>query len=114
MVLGKQYCSTFEGMFLSRLVEDFAVVYFGDTLFKALRLAVLGASSVHFFACIFYRVKILSAKSEEDVIAFYNSRDIDENVSLYFLLCFTEILKYQHFSLGLVWADCIFHVAGSW
>jgi uncharacterized protein YpiB (UPF0302 family) len=62
------------------MVEDYAVVYFGDTIFKVMRLIIIAASSVHFFACIFFRVKIMSANTEEDVTAFYTSRNIEPNV----------------------------------
>jgi hypothetical protein len=62
------------------MIEDYAVVYFGSAIFKITRLLFIATSSVHFFACIFYRVKILSAASAEDVISFYTSRNVDENV----------------------------------
>ena len=42
-----------------RVLEDYAVVFFGSALFKILRLFILAAFSVHFFACLFYRVKVL-------------------------------------------------------
>jgi hypothetical protein len=63
-----------------RLVEDYAIVYCGDTLFKVMRLILVGASSVHFFACVFFRVKILSANTEDDVTTFYTSRNIEADV----------------------------------
>ena len=65
----------------SRLVEDYAIVYCGATLFKVLRLIIVAASSVHFFACIFFRVKILSAQTPEEVSSFYVSKGVDLDVS---------------------------------
>ena len=62
------------------MIEDYAVVYFGSAIFKITRLLVIATSSVHFFACIFYRVKELSAASTDDVATFYTSRNIEENV----------------------------------
>jgi hypothetical protein len=62
------------------MIEDYAVVYFGSAIFKITRLLVIATSSVHFFACIFYRVKEASASSPEDIVSFYTSRNIDENV----------------------------------
>ena len=41
-----------------RVLEDYAVVFFGSALFKTLRLFIVAAFSIHFFACIFYRVKV--------------------------------------------------------
>ena len=64
-----------------RLVEDYAIVYCGATLFKVLRLVIIATSSVHFFACIFYRVKILSAQTPDEVSNFYVSRGVDLDVS---------------------------------
>ena len=78
---------------MCRLVEDYAIVYVGDTLFKVLRLVLIGGSSVHFFACIFYRVKILSAMSVDDVTTFYTSRNIDENVRPQSFLLIRSVLS---------------------
>jgi hypothetical protein len=64
-----------------RLVEDYAVVFFGSAIFKIGRLLIIAAFSVHLFACIFFRVKINSAASEAEVVDFYVSRNIDANVS---------------------------------
>ncbi len=70
-------------MFLPRRsIEDYAVVYVGSPVFKILRLIIIAIFSVHFFACIFYRVKEVSAVSREDVTDFYVSRNVDEEVSL--------------------------------
>jgi hypothetical protein len=66
--------------YLNRKIEDYAVVYFGSSLFKILRLLVIAIFSVHFFACIFYRVKEVSAESSDDVVDFYVSRHADEVV----------------------------------
>ena len=44
-------------------------------------LAVL-SRSVHFFACIFYRVKNESAASLDDVVSFYQARGIDHEVKI--------------------------------
>ena len=41
-----------------RVIEDYAVVFFGSSLFKILRLFVLAIFTVHFFTCLFYRVKV--------------------------------------------------------
>ena len=43
--------------------------------------SVIAVSSVHFFACIFYKVKQISADTPEEVAAFYTTRGIDEDVS---------------------------------
>jgi hypothetical protein len=40
-----------------RAAEDYAVVYLGASIFKITRLLVVAVSSVHFFACIFFKVK---------------------------------------------------------
>jgi hypothetical protein len=47
-------------MMIFRVLEDYAVVFFGSALFKTLRLFIVAAFSIHFFACIFYRVKVPS------------------------------------------------------
>lgn len=62
---------------------------------------MIGASSVHFFACIFFRVKILSAQSEDDVVTFYTSRNVSENVSVAIV---------SHSIRHLLWAGLIFFV----
>ena len=36
------------------------MVFFGSSLFKIVRLFVVAAFSIHFFACLFYRVKVAS------------------------------------------------------
>lgn len=65
---------------MSRTAEDYAVVYMGAAVFKITRLLVIAISCVHVFACIFYKVKSISAASPEDVTEFYTSRGIHENV----------------------------------
>ena len=67
---------------LHRALEDYAVVYFGSPLFKILRLLVIAIFSIHLFACVFYRVKEISAESHEDVEAFYAAKNVDGDVSL--------------------------------
>jgi hypothetical protein len=62
------------------VIEDYVVLYFGSSVFKIARLLFVALLSVHFFACIFYRVKNESAASSEDVEAFYSSRGVDSNV----------------------------------
>ena len=64
-----------------RDLEDYAVVYFGSALFKIIRLLLVATFCVHFFACIFYRVKDISAESQEAVDEFYASRDVSSDVS---------------------------------
>jgi hypothetical protein len=68
-------------MYICRMIEDYAVVYLGSAVFKIARLLIVATFSVHFFACVFFRVKLNSAASEADVVDFYVSRNIDENVS---------------------------------
>ncbi len=64
-------------------MEDYTVVYLGAALFKILRLLLIGAFSVHVFACIFFRVKVATAVSAEDVVLFYSSRNVEEDVSAF-------------------------------
>ncbi len=61
-------------------MEDYAVVYFGSAVFKTIKLLLLAIFSVHIFACVFYRVKDLSAASREEVVDFYASRDVEADV----------------------------------
>ncbi len=61
-------------------MEDYAVVYFGSAVFKTIKLLLLAVFSVHIFACIFFRVKDLSAASRDEVIHFYASKDVAEDV----------------------------------
>ena len=64
----------------NRVLEDYAVVFFGSVCFKMLRLFIIAAFSVHFFACAFYRVKAFSNDTDDDV-AFYVSKNTDPDVS---------------------------------
>ena len=69
-----------DGSPLSRAIEDYAVVYLGSAVFKIARLLIIAVFCVHLFACAFYRVKLESAYSLDDVTAFYTSRNIDMQV----------------------------------
>ena len=62
-------------------MEDYGVIYLGSAIFKIARLLFIALFSVHFFACIFFRVKIASANTPEDVTVFYTSRNVASNVS---------------------------------
>ncbi len=70
-----------------RTAEDYAVVYMGAAVFKITRLLVIAISCVHVFACMFFKVKIESAESPDEVVAFYAARGIKENV-IFKLHCF--------------------------
>ena len=59
-------------------------MYLGSFVFKITRLLVIAVSSVHIFACLFHKVKEVSAASPDDVVSFYTSRDVDEKVSNFF------------------------------
>jgi hypothetical protein len=61
-------------------LEDIAVVYLGSAVFKIARLMFIALFSVHLFACIFYRVKMEGANSPEEILEFYTSRNVVENV----------------------------------
>ena len=65
---------------LRRSIEDYAVVYVGSPLFKIMRLIIVAIFSIHLFACIFYRVKEVSADSKDDVAAFYASKNVENEV----------------------------------
>jgi hypothetical protein len=67
-------------LMLNRVIEDYAVVFFGSATFKMLRLVAFAAFSVHLFACIFYRVKD-SSEDPESVVAFFESREAAIDVS---------------------------------
>jgi hypothetical protein len=67
-------------MVCTRRIEDYAVIYFGAALFKIIRLLSVGTFSVHMFACIFFRVKIASANNPDDVAAFYQSKNVEDEV----------------------------------
>ena len=56
------------------------MVFFGSSIFKIVRLVVIAAFSVHFFACMFYRVK--QDSNDSDTVAdFYLSKNADPQVS---------------------------------
>ncbi len=90
---------------LLRVVEDYGVIYLGSAVFKIARLLSVAMVSVHLFACIFFRVKVISAAAEEDVAAFYTSKNIAEDVSVFGK-------KFLVFAILTPW----FHIlcAGSW
>ncbi len=64
-----------------RVVEDYGVIYLGSAIFKIARLLFVALFSVHMFACLFFRVKIASASTPEDVTAFYASKNTANDVS---------------------------------
>jgi hypothetical protein len=57
------------------------VIYLGSAVFKIARLLFVAMFSVHLFACIFFRVKIASAFTPEDVTIFYSSKNVADDVS---------------------------------
>ncbi len=63
-----------------RALEDLAVVYLGSAIFKIARLTFVALFCVHLFACLFFRVKMEGANSPDDVVEFYASRHISEDV----------------------------------
>jgi hypothetical protein len=63
------------------MLEDYAVLYFGSAIFKIVRLLFIALLCVHFFACIYYRVKRDTTPNTDDVEAFYQSRYVEPNVS---------------------------------
>jgi hypothetical protein len=79
-----------------RAVEDYGVVYLGSAVFKIARLTFIALFFVHLFACIFYRIKETTAESREDVLAFYTSKHVEEDVSaviyFYFLVTCSYIV----------------------
>ena len=64
-----------------RAVQDYFILHFGSVLFKIGRLLMIALLCVHFFACAFYRIKKLSAFSDDDVTTFYESKNVDQEVS---------------------------------
>lgn len=65
-----------------RIIEDYAVVYFGSSIFKICRLLMVATLCVHIFACIYFRVKIDYANSPDDVINFYVIKNVDPDVRI--------------------------------
>ncbi len=57
------------------------MLYFGSAVFKIARLLSIAMLCVHFFACMYFRIKKESS-SPEDVAIFYESKYVDENVSI--------------------------------
>jgi hypothetical protein len=57
-----------------------AVVYLGSAVFKIARLTYVALFFVHLFACMFYRVKMEGADSPAEVVEFYTSRNVAEDV----------------------------------
>ncbi len=56
-------------------------MYIGSAVFKVLRLLTVASFSVHLFACLFFRVKVMSAVTEDHVVDFYASKGIGDDVS---------------------------------
>ena len=50
-------------------------------MFKIIKLLTVATFSVHLFACMFFRVKVASAATVDDVVEFYTLRDIEKDVS---------------------------------
>ncbi len=59
------------------------MIYLGSSVFKIARLLFIAMFSVHLFACIFFRVKVASASTPEDVATFYTSKNVAEDVGTY-------------------------------
>ena len=57
------------------------MVYLGSALFKVFRLVIIAMFTVHFGAFIFFRVKMNSAASADDVSSFYAENFIRHDVS---------------------------------
>jgi hypothetical protein len=57
-----------------------AVVYLGSAVFKIARLTYVALFFVHLFACMFFRVKMEGADNPAEVVEFYTSRNVAEDV----------------------------------
>ncbi len=57
------------------------MLYFGSAIFKIARLLFIAMLCVHFFACIYYRVKRETTPNPDDVEAFYQSKYVEQDVS---------------------------------
>ncbi len=57
------------------------MLYFGSAIFKIARLLLIAMMCVHFFSCIYYRVKKETTPNPDDVEAFYQSKYVDQDVS---------------------------------
>jgi len=78
---------------LVEVVEDYGVIYLGSAIFKIARLLFIALFSVHLFACIFFRVKIASAYTPEDVASFYTSKNVASNdLGQQYMVCFYYVL----------------------
>lgn len=77
----------------SRVIEDYAVVFFGSAAFKMLRLFLVAAFSVHLFACVFYRVKD-SSDDQDAVMSFYEVKEASYDVSASFVRLESAIFSY--------------------
>ena len=75
------------------------ILYFGTVVFKIGRLIAIAILSIHCFACAFYRVKIESAASPDDVEAFYVSRGVDPTVSKHISCCFKIVWRLFFFEV---------------
>jgi hypothetical protein len=64
--------------------EDYAVLLFGSSIFKILRLLMIALVFVHLFACAYFRVKKESANSPEDMDGFFTSKAVDPTVGIIF------------------------------
>jgi hypothetical protein len=66
---------------LCRVIEDYAVLSFGSSIFKIGRLLFIALLSVHLFACAFFRVK-RETSSQEEIDNFYLLRNVDSAVRI--------------------------------
>ncbi len=57
------------------------MLYLGSAIFKIARLLFIAMLCVHFFACIYYRVKRDTTPNPDDVDAFYQSKYVEQDVS---------------------------------
>ena len=73
-------CSRFCGYYSLRWCESYSSIL--QTLTVSIKCCgrSLLCRCVHLYTCAFYRVKVESAASPDDVATFYSSRGIDENV----------------------------------
>ena len=65
------------------------MIYLGSAVFKIARLLFVAMVSVHLFACIFFRVKVISAASDDDVAEFYTAKNVAADVSI--LVCIDQL-----------------------
>jgi len=75
------------------VLEDYAVLYFGSAIFKIGRLLFIAMLCVHFFACIYYRVKRDTTPNPDDVESFYQSKYVEQDdLPRAYLVCFYYVL----------------------